>query len=156
MRVAIVGNGVAGHACAVRLAELGHAPLLIGPGLPHDRPPLTKRALVSGQLPLLADEGSLAGAGIEHVDGRVLWADPGGRSVRVSASGRARTLHGLDGVVLATGARAGGIAARTRGEPVDRGGLPPPARPAANDAARGRRRRRPARLRGGRDARADA
>ena len=28
---------------------------MIGPGLPHDRPPLSKRALATGRLPLLAD-----------------------------------------------------------------------------------------------------
>jgi len=38
--VAIVGNGVAGYACATRLARHGIRSLLIGRGLPVDRPPL--------------------------------------------------------------------------------------------------------------------
>lgn len=54
--VAIVGNGVAGYACAARLARHGIRPLLIGSGLPVDRPPLTKRALATGIPTLLADE----------------------------------------------------------------------------------------------------
>src|SRR5262245_24294332 len=48
---------------------------MIGPGLPHDRPPLSKRALATGRLPLLADEEKLAARGIRHVDGRVVEAD---------------------------------------------------------------------------------
>ena len=51
VEVAIVGNGVAGYACAARLARHGHPPLLIGPGLPVDRPPLTKTALAKGEPP---------------------------------------------------------------------------------------------------------
>ena len=44
-KVVVVGNGVSGFACAARLAERGVAVTMIGPGLPHDRPPLSKRAL---------------------------------------------------------------------------------------------------------------
>ena len=58
--VAIVGNGVAGYACAARLARHGLRPLLIGPGLPVDRPPLSKSALAKGEPTLLADAGRLA------------------------------------------------------------------------------------------------
>ena len=43
--VVVVGNGVSGYACAARLAERGVPVTMIGPGLPHDRPPLSKRAL---------------------------------------------------------------------------------------------------------------
>ena len=39
--IVVVGNGVAGYACAARLAERGVPVTLIGPGLPHDRPPLS-------------------------------------------------------------------------------------------------------------------
>ena len=46
--VAVVGNGVGGFACAAALAEAGLAPVLIGPGLPHDRPPLSKRGARDG------------------------------------------------------------------------------------------------------------
>ena len=37
--VTVVGNGVAGYACAARLAQQGRQVRMIGPGLPHDRPP---------------------------------------------------------------------------------------------------------------------
>jgi 3-phenylpropionate/trans-cinnamate dioxygenase ferredoxin reductase subunit len=73
--VAIVGNGVAGTACALRLARLGVSPLLIGPGLPVDRPPLTKKALATGEVVLLADEARLAERGVERVDAEVVEAD---------------------------------------------------------------------------------
>jgi len=73
--VAVVGNGVAGFACASRLADNGVDVTMIGPGLPHDRPPLSKRALAMGRVPLLADEEKLAAKGIRHLDGRVVDAD---------------------------------------------------------------------------------
>ena len=73
--VAVVGNGVAGFACASRLGEHGVDVTMVGPGLPHDRPPLSKRALAMGRLPLLADEEKLAAKGIRHLDGRVVDAD---------------------------------------------------------------------------------
>ena len=69
--VVIVGNGVSGYACAARLAEAGVPVTMIGPGLPHDRPPLSKRALNTGRVPLLADAVTLLERGIEHVDGVV-------------------------------------------------------------------------------------
>ena len=71
----VVGNGVSGYACAARLAERGLSVTMIGPGLPHDRPPLSKRALASGRVPLLADETQLAERGIEHIDGVVIACD---------------------------------------------------------------------------------
>ena len=83
--VAVVGNGVAGFACASRLGEHGVDVTMIGPGLPHDRPPLSKRALATGRLPLLADAEKLAARGIRHLDGRVV----GRRSRRPRADGRA-------------------------------------------------------------------
>ncbi len=48
---------------------------MVGPGLPHDRPPLSKRALVSGRVPLLADADRLTEKGVRHVDGRVVDCD---------------------------------------------------------------------------------
>ena len=66
--VAIVGNGVAGYACAARLARHGVRPLLIGPGLPVDRPPLTKQGLTRGAPVLLADEERLTDLGVDRLD----------------------------------------------------------------------------------------
>lgn len=73
--MAIVGNGVAGYACAAKLARHGIQPLLIGRGLPVDRPPLSKNALARGDLVLLADEQRLADLGIEWLDAMVGDAD---------------------------------------------------------------------------------
>ena len=70
--VTVVGNGVAGFACAARLASAGVPVELIGPGLPCDRPPLSKRALMRRRVPYLTDARTLEAAGIDHVDG---WAD---------------------------------------------------------------------------------
>jgi 3-phenylpropionate/trans-cinnamate dioxygenase ferredoxin reductase component len=66
--VVIIGNGVAGTACALRLGELGEPVVLVGPGAPHDRPPLSKRALVTGRVPLLADDAKLAKHHVTHID----------------------------------------------------------------------------------------
>ena len=96
--VAIVGNGVAGFACAARLARHGIRPLLIGPGLPVDRPPLTKNALAAGSQVLLADVRRLDDLGIDRFDAFVDEADlVGGRLV---AGG---TEIAAERIVLATG-----------------------------------------------------
>lgn len=84
--VVVVGNGVSGYACAARLAERGAPVTLIGPGLPHDRPPLTKRALLTGRVPVLADAAQLAERGIEHIDGVVTACDLDRRRLVVSCS----------------------------------------------------------------------
>jgi 3-phenylpropionate/trans-cinnamate dioxygenase ferredoxin reductase component len=73
--VIVVGNGVSGYACAARLAEHEVDVTMIGPGLPHDRPPLSKRAIRTGRVPYLADNDKLAAAGIRHIDGRVTDTD---------------------------------------------------------------------------------
>ena len=73
--IVVVGNGVSGYACAARLAGAGEPVTMIGPGLPHDRPPLSKRALATGRLPLLATAEALAERGIAHVDGVVTHVD---------------------------------------------------------------------------------
>ena len=73
--VAIVGNGVAGYACAARLARHGIRPLLIGPGAVVDRPPLTKQGLARGAPVLLADDERLATLGIDRLDAMVDEAD---------------------------------------------------------------------------------
>jgi len=86
VEVAIVGNGVAGTACATRLARHGIRPLLIGRGLPVDRPPLSKAALADGTPRLLADHQRLAERGIDRLDGVVTAADRSSREARASRS----------------------------------------------------------------------
>ena len=96
--VAIVGNGVAGYACAARLARHGIRPLLIGPGAVVDRPPLTKQGLARGAPVLLADEDRLATLGIDRLDAMVDEADlVAGRLVAGGIEIDAET------IVLATG-----------------------------------------------------
>jgi 3-phenylpropionate/trans-cinnamate dioxygenase ferredoxin reductase subunit len=99
--VAIVGNGVGGYACAARLARHGIGPLLIGPGLPVDRPPLTKKALATGVPTLLSDEQRLAERGIERLDGVVVEADLERQRLRLEDGREVEA----DTVVLATGLR---------------------------------------------------
>lgn len=102
----VVGNGVSGYACAARLGELGVPVTMIGPGLPHDRPPLSKRSLLTGRLPLLADSAQLVERGIEHIDGVVTACDLGLRRLEVSPSGGGTAL-GVEAstLVWATGLR---------------------------------------------------
>ena len=102
--VAVVGNGVAGYACAARLARHGIRPLLIGPGPPVDRPPLTKAALADGRLRLLADEERLAERGIDLLDGVVAEADLASRHLRAEAVAGSIEVE-AETVVLATGLR---------------------------------------------------
>jgi 3-phenylpropionate/trans-cinnamate dioxygenase ferredoxin reductase subunit len=99
--VAIIGNGVAGYACAARLARHGIRPLLIGPGLPVDRPPLTKKALASGVPTLLSDEQRLAERGIDRLDGVVAECDLDRRWIGLDDGREVEA----DTVVLATGLR---------------------------------------------------
>lgn len=101
VEVAIVGNGVAGYACAARLARHGIRPLLIGPGLPVDRPPLTKKALATGVPTLLSDEQRLAERGIDRLDGLVAEADLRAGRLRVEGDVDVEA----DATVLATGLR---------------------------------------------------
>jgi 3-phenylpropionate/trans-cinnamate dioxygenase ferredoxin reductase subunit len=96
--VAIVGNGVAGYACAARLAKHGIRPLLIGRGLPVDRPPLSKAALADGEPRLLATAEKLVERGIDVLDAMVDDADVASR--RLVAGGEEVE---ADAVVLATG-----------------------------------------------------
>ncbi len=84
--VVVVGNGVSGYACAARLADRDVPVTLIGPGLPHDRPPLSKRALLTGHVPLLADAAQLVERGIEHIDGVVTACDLDRRRLVVQRS----------------------------------------------------------------------
>ena len=83
VEVAIVGNGVAGYACAARLGRQGIRPLLIGRGLPVDRPPLSKNALAKGELTLLADAKRLDDLGVDRLDAMVDHADLGSRVLSV-------------------------------------------------------------------------
>lgn len=100
--VAIVGNGVAGTACATGLARQGVEPLLIGPGLPVDRPPLSKSALTKGELRLLADEARLAERGILRLDGLVQAANLETRTL-TALGDEGETQVEADHIVLATG-----------------------------------------------------
>ncbi len=93
--VIVVGNGVAGYACASTLALQGIPVTMIGPGLPHDRPPLSKRALLTGRLPLLADADGLAAKGIKHIDGLVSEVELASRRLTVTPS------NGGDPIALA-------------------------------------------------------
>ena len=103
VEVAIVGNGVGGYACAAKLARHGVRPLLIGRGLPVDRPPLTKSALSKGTPVLLADDARLVERGIDRLDGLVVEADLDARRLRIDDD----TEIEADAVVLATGLRYG-------------------------------------------------
>jgi 3-phenylpropionate/trans-cinnamate dioxygenase ferredoxin reductase subunit len=104
--VVVVGNGVSGYACAARLAERGVPVTMVGPGLPHDRPPLSKRALTTGRVPLLADAAQLVERGIEHVDGVVTACDLERRRIVVSRSGGGAPLEiEAPTLVWATGLR---------------------------------------------------
>ena len=102
--VVVVGNGVSGYACAKRLGEHGRRTVMIGPGLPHDRPPLSKHGLRTGVLPILADAESLADQGIVHVDGVVRELDLGQRRLGIDDGGGEIAWHSAEGpVVWATG-----------------------------------------------------
>jgi 3-phenylpropionate/trans-cinnamate dioxygenase ferredoxin reductase subunit len=104
--VIVVGNGVAGHSCAVRLAELGSDVTLVGPGLPHDRPPLSKRALATGTLPLLSDAQKLAARGVRQLDGLVADLDLDARRLTVEpAAGGGPVTLDAPLLVWATGLR---------------------------------------------------
>ncbi|HRC08467.1 MAG TPA: FAD-dependent oxidoreductase, partial [Miltoncostaeales bacterium] len=103
-QITVVGNGVAGWACAKRLGEQGVPVTLVGPGLPHDRPPLSKRALTSGRIPWSTSSDGLAELGIAHVDGMVTDVDFDTRQLTVATDGGVRTL-GFGPLVWATGFR---------------------------------------------------
>jgi NADPH-dependent 2,4-dienoyl-CoA reductase/sulfur reductase-like enzyme len=99
-----VGNGVSAYACATRLAEHGRRTVMIGPGLPHDRPPLSKHGLRTRVLPVLADAESLAGRGIAHLDGVVREVDVERRRLGVEDGGGALVWCDVEGpLVWATG-----------------------------------------------------
>ena len=102
--VTVVGNGVGGYACATRLAAAGVPVAMIGPGLPCDRPPLSKRALARGRVPYLADARALEAAGIDHVDGCVEEVDLDRRILVVRGrDGRPVGSRSFDRLVWATG-----------------------------------------------------
>ena len=102
--VVVVGNGVSGYACAKRLGEHGRRTVMIGPGLPHDRPPLSKHGLRTGVLPILADAASLADQGIVHIDGVVRALDLDRRRLGIDGGGGELAWHSAEGpLVWATG-----------------------------------------------------
>jgi 3-phenylpropionate/trans-cinnamate dioxygenase ferredoxin reductase subunit len=82
----IIGNGVAGYACAKNLARRGLRPALVGPGLPFDRPPLSKDALAAGAATPRADAAALERDGIVHVDGLAVAADLDASRVTVATT----------------------------------------------------------------------
>jgi len=102
VEVAIVGNGVAGTACAMRLAREGIRPLLIGAGLPVDRPPLTKSALADGVPRLLSDAARLDERGVDRLDGSVAAADLAGCRLTVTTDDGEAMVE-AERVVLASG-----------------------------------------------------
>ena len=102
----VVGNGVSGFACAVRLAAAGTSVTLVGPGLPHDRPPLSKRALTTGRLPQLTTAEGLVERGIVHIDGVVDALDLTARRLTITPSdGRDPLSIEAPRLVWATGLR---------------------------------------------------
>jgi 3-phenylpropionate/trans-cinnamate dioxygenase ferredoxin reductase subunit len=104
--VTIVGNGVAGFACAKDLAAAGVPVTLIGPGLPCDRPPLSKRALLAGRAPVLASAVDMERARIVHLDG---WADEPdlrGRTVPIRLRTGEERRVAFEHLVWATGLRS--------------------------------------------------
>ena len=104
--VTVVGNGVAGYACAARLAQHDRDVTMVGPGLPHDRPPLSKRALRTGRLPVFADADALAASGITHVDGIAHAPDLDHRRLCVTPTGGGDDLElNVATLVWATGLR---------------------------------------------------
>lgn len=101
--ITVVGNGVAGWACAKRLGENSVPVTMIGPGLPHDRPPLSKRALTSGRIPWSTTPDGLAELGITHVDGIVSDVDFGDRVLTITAADGTVTTRPFGRLVWATG-----------------------------------------------------
>ena len=105
--VTVAGNGVSGYMCARALADAGVPVTLIGPGLPCDRPPLSKRALTSGRIPLMATTTSLAAAGITHLDGWATELDLPRRHIQfVPRTGGDPQIRGFELLVWATGLRS--------------------------------------------------
>jgi NADPH-dependent 2,4-dienoyl-CoA reductase/sulfur reductase-like enzyme len=103
--VTVVGNGVAGYTCARDLATAGARVTLIGPGLPCDRPPLSKRALLAGRPPYLASAADLAWSGIEHVDGMADGVDLRQRQLQIGLTAGGTSIAGFELLVWATGLR---------------------------------------------------
>ena len=102
-RVTVTGNGVAGFACVRDLAAAGAAVTMIGPGMPCDRPPLSKRALDTGRAPYLASVAELEEMGVQHLDG---WAGPpdlGSRTLTVRLQSGDEQQHTFEQLVWATG-----------------------------------------------------
>jgi NADPH-dependent 2,4-dienoyl-CoA reductase/sulfur reductase-like enzyme len=107
-RVVIAGAGLAGLRTAEALRRRGYdgSIVLVGaePGLPYDRPPLSKEVLTgtrAAQSTTLRSAEELAGLAVEMRAGeRVEQVDPHARTVRVG-----RETLPFDRLVVATGAR---------------------------------------------------
>jgi NADPH-dependent 2,4-dienoyl-CoA reductase/sulfur reductase-like enzyme len=102
-RVTVVGNGVAGFACVRELVAAGAEVTLVGPGLPCDRPPLSKRALETGMPPYLADAQELAAMGVSHLDGCAGEPDLRRRTLPVRLRSGESCEHRFGRLVWATG-----------------------------------------------------
>lgn len=98
----VLGNGVAGLACANALVRRGLRPALVGPGMPFDRPPLSKDALAVGTATPRADAAALERDGIVHVDGIVVGVDLARQRVTIAADGGELELEAA-AVVFAVG-----------------------------------------------------
>ena len=101
----IIGAGECGTRAAFALREAGWAgPVtLIGaePGLPYERPPLSKPGEAGVRRKPICDAAALAGAGIDYRPGAVVQGiDPAARRVMLAGGSL-----GYDRLLLATGAR---------------------------------------------------
>jgi NADPH-dependent 2,4-dienoyl-CoA reductase/sulfur reductase-like enzyme len=106
--IVVVGAGAAGVAAAETLRQEGYGGKLtmLGdePGLPYDRPPLSKQVLTgawAAERTRLREAAHYAGLGIRLVHGRARALDAGGRAVQLE-DGLALP---FDGLVIATGVR---------------------------------------------------
>ena len=137
----IIGAGECGTRAAFALREAGWAgPVtLIGaePGLPYERPPLSKPGEAGVRRKPICDAAALAGAGIDyHPDTVVQGIDPAARRVMLVGGSL-----DYDRLLLATGALprrlscpGADLARDFRSMPMPRRSLPPRAGPSPSSA----------------------
>jgi len=106
--IVVVGAGAAGVAAAATLRQEGYGGKLtmLGdePGLPYDRPPLSKQVLTgawAAERTRLREAAHYAGLSIRLVHGRARALDAGGRAVHLEDG----STVSFDGLVIATGVR---------------------------------------------------
>ncbi|HVZ53080.1 MAG TPA: FAD-dependent oxidoreductase [Pseudolabrys sp.] len=119
MGFVVVGAGLAGHRAAIELRKLVPAAdiVLLGeePGLPYDRPPLSKAFLVAPEAPapMLGDANRYSELGIDYrPETRAVAIDRTGKTVRTEA-GQAIPYERL---LLATGSRVRTLAPELVGD----------------------------------------